>query len=154
MDYPDFTQYSYIDIYAQTLGRVLNRPTYGGAQVSTVVQVATANDDTELISIVGEGMLYGGSLAVWGNLTQEDSYWKNVIDGNTQSPTVFSILSQFNMSQPHGSSPIVTRYDMVNYEYGFIIPYGITFEESFVCYYHESHGDTPTVMMVLTYALV
>ena len=153
-DYPDFTQYAYIDIIAQSLGRVLARPTYGGAQVSTVIAAANPNADTQYIAIAGEGMIYGGCIAVWGGMTQEDCMWLSKIDGNDQCPAPFNILADFNMGQPHGTSPIMTRYDMVNFQYGFILPYGITFEESAVFSYREAHGDTPTILMVMTYALV
>jgi len=153
-DYPDFTRYAYIDIIAQTIERVLARPTYGGAQVSTVVKAAVASADTEYIAIAGEGMIYGGCIAVWGGMTQENCMWLSNIDGNAQCPAPFNVLAGFNMGQPHGTSPIMTRYDMVNFQYGFILPYGITFEESAVFSYREAHGDTPTVLMVMTYALV
>ena len=153
-DLPDFTNYSYVDLFAQTLSRILNRPTYGGAQVSTVVKAAVANDDTLYMAIDGPGMIYGGCVAVWAGMTQEHSMWLATIDGNAQCPAPFDILARFNMGQPHGTSPICTRYDMINFEYGFILPYGITFEENAVFSYREAHGDTPMVMMVMTYALV
>lgn len=153
-DFPDFTQYAAIDLFTQTLDRLLNRPTYGGAQVSTVMKNADPNDDTQYISVTGPGMIYGGCIAVWGGMTQEDSMWISKIDGNDQCPAPFDILARFNMGQPHGTSPITTRYDAVNFEYGFILPYGITFEETAVFSYREEHGDTPSILMVMTYATV
>jgi len=153
-DFPDYTQHAFIDIVAQSLGRILNRPTYGGAQVSTVMQAVGASTDTELISIAGEGMIYGGCVAVWAGMTQENCMWLSTIDGNAQCPAPFQVLARFNMGQPHGTSPITTRYDGINFEYGFILPYGITFEETAVFSYREAHGDTPTVLMVMTYGLV
>lgn len=152
-DYPDFTQYAFIDIVAQTLGEVINRPVYGGALVSVVMKAVTANADTELISITGEGMIYGGCIAVWGGGQQKDSIWINEIDGNEQCPATFDILFTYNMGQPHGTSPIITRFDEVNYQYGSILPYGITFEEALKAIYREEHGGTPTVLAVMTYAL-
>ena len=152
-DYPDFTQYAYIDIIAQSLGRVLTRPTYGGAQVSTVLKAVTPNDVTEFIAIAGEGMIYGGYIAVWASMTQAVCLWTSVLDGNDQSPVSFEIMKGFTGSYPHGMSPIMTRYDMVNFQYGAVMPYGITFEESLVFSYREGEGDTPSVLVDMSYAL-
>lgn len=152
-DYPDFTQYAYIDIIAQSMGRLLNRPTYGGAKRSNVLQVVAPNADTEFISVAGEGMVYGGYMAVWANMTQSNSKWGMLIDGNDLFSPGFGIIADFNLMKPYGVSVFMTCYDVVTFRYGFILPYGVTFEESVVISYREGNGDTPLVMVDLTYAL-
>jgi len=152
-DYPDFTEYAYIDIIAQSLGRVLTRPTYGGAQVSTILKAANPGVDTELIAMAGEGMLYGGYIAVYANKTIATSSFVSVIDGNIQSPVLFEVLKNFSMGDTHGTAIGVTHWDEITFRYGFILPYGITFEESAVFSYREDEGDTPAVLIDISYAL-
>jgi len=153
-DRPDFTMYSYVEILVQTLERIINRPSYGGAEVSTVEQDVAANADTTLITITGQGMIYGGRITVAANMIQPNSMWLTTIDDNIQSLVPFSVLAEYNMGQPHGVSPIITRYDPTNFRYGFILPYGVTFEESAIFAFRETHGDTPTILMDMTYALI
>lgn len=152
-DYPDFTQYAYIDIIAQSLGRVLTRPTYGGAQVSTVLKAANPGVDTEFIAIAGQGMLYGGYIAIYANMDIAASAFVSVIDGNPQDVVLFGVLKEFNIGQEHGIGPEVRRWDAINFRYAFVMPYGITFEESLVFSYRESEGDTPSVLVDMSYAL-
>lgn len=149
---PDY--FNVVDIALQDLARVVNRPTYGGAKVSIFQGTATANADTLLFSISGTGMLYGGCIYITCTATQKSGIWYNVCDGNPQCPVTLNILNEARMVMPHGTSPILTRFDEVNFVYGCIIPYGITFESSFVSYWREQDGNTPNVVAVMTYGMV
>lgn len=153
-DRPDFTGYAFVDVFTQTLTRMLNRTTHGGAKTSSVEQVVTASDDTEFISIAGEGMIYGGCLSLVASVTQQAAMWLITVDGNLQSVIQFNDIANFNFTQPYGMMPICTMYNEIDYEYGFTLPYGITFEETVVLSYREAAGDTPNVLMIVNYALV
>lgn len=153
-DFPDYTQYAAIDIFTQTLDRILNRPTYGGALTSAVTRAVTANDDTLLMSVAGEGMLYGGLLIVDAGMTQEDSLLFPILDLNSQAVISFGSIIDLGFVRESGVTPIVCNYDDVNNVYSFALPWGITFETSFSMLYREAHGDTPTVTCIMYYALV
>ncbi len=153
-DFPDYTQHAFIDIVAQTLGRVLTRPTYGGAISSNIALTVASASPTTLFDISGEGIIYGGYLWVDAIATAVIDKWLWYIDGNLQNSLRFDRLFDNNCTQPYGAAPVLTRYDEVNYDYGLIWVPAITFESGFIVQYSESYGRTPDVRSGVSYALV
>lgn len=153
-DYPDFTEFAYIDIWTQTLGRVLMRPTYGGAVSFYNVLNADAGVRTLLIDFSGQGMIYGAHLLVNAADTVENDQWLFTIDDNLQSAITFGEVRENGFEQPYGCDPICTRYDDINNNYSFIWPRGITFDETLKIEYSENHGRTPELNYGFSYALV
>lgn len=153
-DYPDFTQFAYIDIWTQTLGRVLMRPTYGGClNVSVALNNVVAGWHT-LADIEGEGMIYGGMLAVYGGDSQIFDNIRITIDDTVITGMLFGYMAARNFTRPYGVHVYNTLFDTVNHTYAFIVPYGATFEENYKLEYHEALGNTPDVDLELQYAVV
>lgn len=153
-DYPDFTEFAYIDIWTQTLGKVLIRPTYGGAKFATYNAAITPSDTTELVSINGEGMLYGGFGMVVGAALPISDYFNVVLDGTTHIGHQFQWLAYLMARQPMGSLPGITSYDAPQKTVGVVFGGGITFETSYVLNYIESLGNATNVWVKIIYALV
>lgn len=149
---PDY--YRGIDVTYQTLSELMNRPKYGAAQSISAGFVVTPSAETEITTVSGQGMIYGGMLGVIAT----DQIWVDVpilkIDGVEISIANFYTINDFRM-YPEKSYPFyMLRFDDVLYRYAVGISSGMTFETGFDVLYEEGAGRTLSVSLRVIYALV
>ncbi|RLF77217.1 hypothetical protein DRN39_04585 [Thermococci archaeon] len=149
---PDWT--GRINIALQELAEVTIRNKYGGGESACYAGTVKANDITELFSIAGKGVIYGGFITVQSTGTQRDDEQWLWIDGSQMSPHTFYEMNRFNLTGPTGPIPYLVCYDDENFLYAVQFFFGYTFETSCVVKYSEKHGRTPTVIAFFDYALV
>lgn len=128
------------------------RQAYGAAKTGLFSDAVAADDDTELISIDGKGVLYGGSLYLAYTSTQRDAIPKLSIDGFEISTLNFFTLNYFNLTGLYSYPVRLVQYDEVNYKYGVALAFGFTFDSSIKLVYEENNSTTPTVVARLIYA--
>jgi len=149
---PDF--YRGVDIAYQALAQLINRPMYGGVSSAVGGQTVLANTDTELASVYGKGMLYGGYLFLDHTSTQKDSRANLIIDDESVSNLKFSDMNKYSLSLPLSSIIHLLKFDDTNFIYSVGISYGITFETSVKIIYTEAHNSTPIVYTKMIYGLI
>lgn len=149
---PDW--YRGVDIAYQALAEMITRPKYGAAQVAEASEVVDASGVTELISITGKGMIYGGALWMDYTSTQKDSSPLLTIDGNEFRDDGLYTINFMNWNNPLILPISILKYDDTNFVYCVGFAYGYTFETSVLVSYSEKHGTTPTVNASLYYALI
>ena len=149
---PDY--YRGVDIAYQALSELISRPKYGGAIGSRGSTVVTASAVTDLVSVAGKGMLYGGYLFMDYTSTQFGSFVQLEADGATICKCDFTSLNKYVIDDPCAFPLTLYRYDNAAFIYSVGIGYGITFETSLKLQYDEQHGTTPDVNYNLIYALV
>lgn len=152
-DFPDFTQHAFIDIVAQSLGHILNRPTYGGALDATSWKNVDATATTPLIEVLGEGTLYSGFLTISATGAIRLDKWNFIIDGDIIGVRQFGRLFDSNIVGFYGPGIYCTRWNAVTHHYAFVLSGGITFETGFSVTYYEFSGRTPEIRCGVAYAL-
>lgn len=94
----DFWSGSQVDIVAQALYAIQNRPTYGGAQSANGNWSAQTNELKTLVSVTGTGMLYGGYIeANASSGVQNNRVYLN-IDGQVLISHLISTLNTYNIN--------------------------------------------------------
>lgn len=149
---PDY--YRGIDIAYQTLTTQVVRPAYGGAQNSRATVAVAANSWTELVSVGGKGICYGGYVHVHYTSPQKNSLVKIEYDGALTASKSFYILNHNNLNNEKCCPIFLLKYDEVNFNHSVGLEYGITFDSSLKLFYKEQHGGTPNVNYNLVYAKV
>ena len=130
------------------------RQNYGAAKQATGAFAAVANDITSLISVVGKGTIYGGSLFLDYTDDQSLSAPRLIIDNEEVGVIDFETINSKGLSK-EGCYPFYGLiYDMVNFKYTVGITGGYTFDVMFKIQFEEKHGGTPAVKSYLTYALL
>lgn len=130
------------------------RPVYGGGQRNAGGKLVTASDDTNLLTISGKGMVYGGYVLLDYSSSQVNSIPVIAVDDKKICNITFGTLNKFRMDAPGKYPVVLTIYDEVNFIYGVVFSYGITFETELGLSYIERHGTTPTVNYSIIYALI
>lgn len=149
---PDF--YRSIDVAFQSLGEIINRPKYGGADIALAAVVVAATAETELLAVAGKGMIYGGDLSIITTASQVLGVPVLEVDGVAIAVRNFAGLIVARIKVPNSAGMYLLRYDEVNHRYSVGISSGITFETGFRILYQENDGNTPTVGSRVIYALV
>jgi len=149
---PDY--YRGVDIAYQALSQMIIRPKYGGAIVSTLQGLCNASGWTDILTVIGKGMIYGGMIYFDHTSTQRDSYPALYIDGSGVLGRTFSVYNKNSIVTP-GAHPLwLSKYDDVNFIYVLNFSGGITFETSLLFSFREVHGTAPVFTFTMVYALV
>lgn len=130
------------------------RPRYGGALNKSGAVVVTAGDWTQLLSIGGKGMIYGGYVFLDHDAPQRLSLVKIELDGDLTASKSFKVLNTYNLMEPRSCPMGLLKYDDTNFIYAVGFAYGLTFESGVKVHYYEGHGTTPNVNYNLIYALI
>mgnify|MGYP001139474021 CR=1 FL=1 len=149
---PDF--YRGVDIAYQALSELINRPKYGAAQKSFASVWVTPGVITNLISVSGKGIIYGGVLYLSPSTNQEGSSPRLTVDGIFLAGLSFYTLNRYGWNIPQSYVWYLTKYDNVNFVFSVGIGYPITFESSFVVGYKENYEVSVNVACDFCYALV
>lgn len=139
--YPDFFGISII-------------PKYGTTYRATGVAVVTASDRTDIITVTGKGILFGGTIDAYNGGNQQNSDIYLYIDGNLVLNYSWVGLKTYNYSMVAIKGYELTMFDNNGGYYGAYLNFDMPFEKSFTLTYNELAGNTPTVSAKLTYANV
>lgn len=143
-----------MNIKAQDIAEIINRPKYGGAVVSEISLVINAGYAGSLVNVSGKGMLYGGTIHVDGNTSHSTDDVILRIDGSTVKWTAYDKLKKYGCTKPHTHLVWLNVYDDTIFRYSVGFMYGITFESSLVLSYINNGIDSIGVYGCLVYALV
>jgi len=149
---PDY--YRGVDIAYQALAQLMVRPTYGAAKNISGHKVVTASAETELCSVTGRGMIYGGVLYLIYTSSQKDGRPLLYIDGQELGQLRFEYLYRWKMLHTNTLGWYLLYYNDVRYEYGAGLSPNFTFETSFKVAYEENNTKTPDVCYNIDYALI
>lgn len=130
------------------------RPRFGGAISTSGVTGADASKITDIVTVLGKGIIYGGAVWMDHTASQSNSIPLLVVEKSTLSNVSFLRLQTYGINRA-GTIPLsINTYDIKNFIYSVGISYGITFEEEFHFSYDEKHGSTPTLHWRFIYALI
>jgi hypothetical protein len=149
---PDW--YRGVDIAYQALSEMIVRPKYGGCQIASGNTVVTASDETDLVTVSGKGMIYGGMIYLDAAATQKNSVPRLHIDGAAIFGLSFLTQNDWGFDTQYLRPAFLQLYDNAAFKYATSFGYGITFETSVKLSFIESHGATPTVFYFLHYAVI
>jgi len=148
-----------LNIKAQDLAELINRPKYGAAHAEGADVTLSPHQTYTLYNISGKGIVYGG--AVWTpnppvptGVNQADSTVTVLADGEGLNATRFAHLNTLGLLVPTSMVTYLTAYDTTNHIYAVAITPGITFETSLKVLYIENNGQAPSVGATLLYALL
>lgn len=130
------------------------RPYQGGANIETNSKIATASDITFLINVTGKGVIYGGVLLISYTSTQKNSLPIIYIDDVQMVSATFFATNYYSLNKPDTLLFYGLKYDDTNYIYSVALTPKITFESEVVIAFREAHGNTPTIITWMTYALM
>ena len=109
---------------------------------------------TDLISIAGRGILYGGYAYADGALIGNRDYFYLKVDGQVLGYTSFLQMENHGMNTPYSNSVYALKYDNVAFDYTVGFMPGITFESLIEVKYGTFHGNEPTLIAQIIYALI
>jgi len=130
------------------------RPKYGAADSAEGNPVVPSNLETELVSVSGKGMIYGGCIYMDYTSTQKNSRAKIYVDGTCIANMSFGDMYLHSIEHERSYPFYLLRQDEVKFIYSVGLSGNITFEDSFMLTYHEWHGTTPQVFYQVIYALI
>lgn len=143
-----------LNIKAQDLSEIINRPKYGAANKLEAIVTVVAGTSTLLGTITGKGILYGGHLWVQpSNAAPFDSLMLK-IDGTTLLGSKFGHMHELSINKEHAAGVYELHYNHTLRHYCVGIMPGITFESEVEFYYSEGGGFTPTPRLNVIYALI
>jgi len=143
-----------VNIIAQTIDQLIQRPKYGICAPASFSGYVDANTTTLVASVSGVGIIYQVFFYVQSNASQANDCFIFEIDGVQIPSATFAQAIQFNSVQQGNAAVHTDCFDEVNFRYSGSIGYGITFESSVKAYYKETHGNTPYVSGMVLYATI
>ena len=143
-----------VNIIAQTVEQLIQRPKYGICAPASFSGYVDANATTLLAEISGIGIIYQVFFYVQSAASQKNDCFIVEIDGIQIPTATFLQAIQFNSVQQGNAATHMDCFDEVNFRYSGSIGYGITFESSVKAYYKETHGNTPYVSGMVLYATI
>lgn len=142
-----------VDILTQSLTRLAQRPSYGAEQFLVLSGSVPANAKTAVGQILGKGIIIGAYFTIESTGIIDNDFLTIAIDGQELDYPTTLQLFRFNMIRGPKPYGYISIYDNVNFRYGGAADQGGTFEISYVFYYTETYGRTPTLSLKLGYAL-
>jgi len=143
-----------INISAQELEEIINRPKYGSAQIAAGSKQLTPFGTATLVSIAGTGMIYGGYIYCSGASSQRNDIPFIEIDGVALSIVDLTNLQKRGTDEKYTDLLYLKKFDDIIFDYTVSLVYGITFETSVTLKWGELAGATPTAFGRLYYALI
>ena len=142
-----------LNLAAQDLSELINRPYYGAASLAEGTNVSCSPPfPTDLFAISGQGVGYGGKLwidAAWN----DDDMIALAIDNAPMGEYKISTIIEDGMDFTIPAYVSVIRHDTVTPRLVLLIPGGLTFETSFKLKFRAA-STTRTVNIHYLYALV
>lgn len=143
-----------VNITAQQLNEVVNRPKYGAAQHADLFEFVPGLTTSTRVSITGKGVTYGGFIRASHVAEMNSNKLIITIDG--QAITTHSFFQMFLRGIFHEDQRYfwLVYYDSVYFDYMVRIQRWITFESSFKIEYVNDKAFTVPVFGSLVYATV
>jgi len=144
-----------ININAQTIERLIEAPSYGGARYIQSSGSVEPGDDVVIASITGAGIIYGGFIVITDERTPERGGIGIDIDGTGFPSLTFARLDEAQIYERNNWFVYLRKYDTTNYFYVLAFTPGVTFDSSYKVHY----GRIPTAVgdgnydLYLIYAL-
>jgi len=125
---PDYTKR--IDINIQTLGEVTIRPRYGDFKKIYESVILDAGVWTEIISVSGRGLIYGGYITIWDIGATGSDAMRITIDGETTDAAYFAGLMDRQLVLPFTNPFYLLQYDENQPQFTVGISRDISFESA------------------------
>jgi len=151
---PDWWSRAHIDIIAQALAYLEQRPMYGEAKMVEGDVLISANSSGTLVQITGKGKLYSGYIRIVTDHSVKKDAIRWYIDGNLIYETTWWDFIRFGASRPYESLMWANCYDEVNNYFTAGLMSDITFEESLKLTYENNSDYNVIVYCNLTYTLM
>jgi len=143
-----------LNLKAQDLSEIINRPKYGAANQSLFSDVVAEGTDGTLLNVSGKGILYGGYINADSLVSKKTDYFFSLIDGVTFTSQTFYQLMYHGVTYPTSNIFQLMLYDDTNFKYSVCLMSGITFETSLKIVYHNASASGVSVYSKIFYALV
>lgn len=130
------------------------REQFGSGTHMTGQLMVTPSDLTELVTITGKGVIYGGLIYLDHLSTQKDSKPIILIDGATIISFSYWEMLKLGLFDTKMYPMSISTYDEDDFAYTACLANGIKFEKEIMLAYSEMSGATPTVYWSLIYALL
>lgn len=143
-----------INISAQELAEITNRPKYGGVVRGYLYSAVPAGDTVTLLNVSGQGMLYGGHLYISSTASIASVIPYLYIEGATIVNTPLSNYDTRNLSKPHVSPSYLISYNNTTFKCTIAYSYGYTFETSLKLNFVNMAPQSTIVSGALYYALI
>lgn len=130
------------------------RPRYGAANSEIAVVQVVAKEETELVSVVGKGVIYGGALHLALASGQKNSVPVLEVDEANIAELNFFTMNFYHMNIVGCYPFYLLTFDDVSGIYAVGISGGITFEKGVRVLYQEEHDTRPWVVCRAIYALI
>ena len=145
--------YQIIDITAQSIASLATRPTYGGVGTTYANFSVTNGQNKEMISITGQGIIYGGYILLYASAEVVNFRCFPTIDGHSAVYQSVETIKTMNLIRPHGLTPTLIFQDEVNFDYALIIEGGVTFESTYKYNLYNLDAAAVNSWVYLYYAL-
>lgn len=143
-----------LNIKAQDLAEVVNRPKYGAA-ADTYDAGSASNGLTKDAAIIsGKGVIYGGYLYITTDTPEADFIIYPTIDGEGFNHVSIEDFWDHQIVTPYNWIMYLTQYDLINDYFSFAFSPGTTFETSFKVTFGTAQVGTHSYVCVVYYALV
>lgn len=143
-----------LNLKAQDLSEIINRPKYGGALQSSATVNLTASGENVFVTVSGKGILYGGFIMSLDSNIQTLDEPRIYLDGQLLSRWSWDSLKTYGLIQPDASIISLLVYDTTSPVYTAVLRYGITFESSISLRYWCTTATSRYLTYSLLYALV
>ena len=129
-----------INVNAQSLERLIEAPSYGGARYVSFSGSMIPGDSVTVANVTGTGIIYGGHLKIDGVQTPDRFGVGINIDGLGFPQLMLAELNDREIQEEPAYYYFLTRYDATNYIYIIKFSRWITFESA----YQIALGYLPT----------
>lgn len=143
-----------VNINAQTLGEIINRPKYGAAQQVTFDDPVTANGNTELLSISGTGKIYGGVVFASASASSKGSTPSVSIDNRGFIMQSYEDMFNKQFISEQMNYFFLTMFDDIDFNYSVGLSNDYTFETDFKLFFTRHFGILTDVLAVVNFALI
>jgi len=145
---------SQVNISAQDLDKITNRPSYGAAVHESFVFPVIATETKYCLTVIGKGVIYGGNFGTTQQVKQGSNRVLMAVDGIELKKTNIDVDLQRGVYQIYTSPLYLILYNDVEFRYNYGIMPGLTFESSVVLKFLNNGTYTDVVAGTLIYALV
>lgn len=143
-----------VNINAQTLGEIINRPKYGGA-IDGAWSLSISAGETKSIQIVSaRGVIYGGIIKASASGDLSNDLITMIVDGTLTTTHSFASLLANDFKYKDSYFFWLTKYDPVNFIYSVVLSNRITFESSVLITYENTNAFSVDIISSLIYATI
>ena len=144
-----------VNINAQTVERVIEAPSYGGAREVQSSTTIYPGQNPTVLSVEGKGIVYGGFLDLRTSTSPNYVFVTFAIDGETFSGFKLDAMDDYNIRNSDMYYAYLVTYDTANGKYQLALKSRITFDSYYKVIVGVLSGASDNVSFngVLIYAL-